>query len=418
MGGAACLVPFFPNGRALAQAAPDAATIADAWQYLIARALVVRQEMRYRAEKGFAFNAVTYNPLGSANFVNPNFDVAYLEGWIAVDGNSHTVLEVPKVEGRYYTVQILDEWGEVIANINERTFPSKPHGRFALVAPGSTPDLPEDMGRIELHSAKAKLLGRVELKTDPEAAVALQRAFTLTPSGTPVIADPPPLPMFDNAALIGAALFDHAEALIASAADISPLAAEMQQKARAVAALADRIPQFQNDAITKLGSTRNHWAGGARTGNYGADYFTRAAVNYAGIWANVTDEVIYFGVVQDANGAPLDGGRSYVIHFPADQLPDTVVEAYWSVILVGVPDYMVVANPLGRYNFNSYSGLAKEPDGSLRIAIGPAPVAGVPESNWLPSVAGKPFSLTFRTYVPTQVVREGRWYPPPVTPVE
>jgi hypothetical protein len=38
------------------------------------------------------------------------------------------------------------------------------------------------------------------------------------------------------------------------------------------------------------------------------------------------------------------------------------------------------------------------------IAVGPKPVAGVPEWNWLPSPDGKPFTLTFRTYVPKDLV--------------
>jgi hypothetical protein len=85
-----------------------------------------------------------------------------------------------------------------------------------------------------------------------------------------------------------------------------------------------------------------------------------------------------------------DGSRHYVIHFPADRLPDSVVNSYWSIILVGVPDYRVVPNDLGRYNFNTYSGLATEPDGSLKITIGPAPADGVAESNWLPSARASP----------------------------
>ena len=56
---------------------------------------------------------IKYNPLGSADFVNPNLDVAYLEAWFAVDDKTPVILEVPKIEGRYYTAQILDEWGEV-----------------------------------------------------------------------------------------------------------------------------------------------------------------------------------------------------------------------------------------------------------------------------------------------------------------
>jgi hypothetical protein len=92
-----------------------------------------------------------------------------------------------------------------------------------------------------------------------------------------------------------------------------------------------------------------------------------------------------------------------------------VVEAYWSVILVSVPDYRVVDNPLKRFNLNNHSPLQKESDGSLKIAVGPKPVAGVPESNWLPSPDGKPFTLTFRTYVPKDIVAR-EWAPPALEP--
>lgn len=75
-------------------------------------------------------------------------------------------------------------------------------------------------------------------------------------------------------------------------------------------------------------------------------------------------------------------------------------------------------NPLKRYNFNNHSPLVKEADGSLKIGIGPKPVAGVPEANWLPSAEGKPFSLTFRTYVPKEPVRKCEWTPPALTKVQ
>jgi hypothetical protein len=77
----------------------------------------------------------------------------------------------------------------------------------------------------------------------------------------------------------------------------------------------------------------------------------------------------------------------------------------------------VVPNDLGRYNLNTYSGLASEPDGSLKIAIGPTLASGAAESNWLPSAPGKPFSMTFRSYVPNDAVKNGGWTPPAVTPI-
>ena len=107
-------------------AKPDDKTVSDAYTYLLGRVLVTRQEHMDRRGDGFAYNAIKYNPLGSADFVNPNFDVAYFEAWFAVDDRTPVLLEIPEIKGRYYTAQILDEWGEVIVNINERTFPSKP----------------------------------------------------------------------------------------------------------------------------------------------------------------------------------------------------------------------------------------------------------------------------------------------------
>jgi hypothetical protein len=424
--------PASAQTSAQAAAKPDEQTLSDAYTYLLSRLLVIRQEQIDRKAPGFAYNAIKYNPLGSADFVNPNFDVAYLEAWFAVDDDSAVILDVPEVKGRYYTAEILDEWGEVIVNINERTFPSKPYGKFALVKPGSKVSVPAGAARIELHSAKAKMLARVELKDDPDGAIALQKQFKATVIGTAHVEPPPQITAFDNKTLAGVEAFDDADAVFGSALDVSPTAAEMQQKVRAVAAyvasnpqartaigdeLRDRVvPQFELYAFTKSAPYRDHWVGGAQTGNYGKDFRLRTSVNYAGIWANVTDEVIYFIAARDANDKPLDGGKSYIIHFPADRLPNTAVNAYWSVILVGVPDYRVAPNSLNRFNLNSYSALKNASDGSLDIAIGPQPVAGIPESNWLPSSPGKPFSLTFRTYVPKDAVKQGEWSPPAVKP--
>jgi hypothetical protein len=201
----------------------------------------------------------------------------------------------------------------------------------------------------------------------------------------------------------------------------------MQQKVRAVAAyvasgkearaaidaqLRGIISQFKEDALTKSAPYRNHWLCANTGGNYGADYRLRTAANYAGIWANTPGEAVYFISTRDANEQPLNGSNGYVMHFAVDKLPESVVDAYWSVILVGVPDYRLVPNSLKRYNFNNHAPLQKETDGSLKIAVGPKPVSGVAESNWLPSAEGKPFSLTFRTYVPKRAAQTCEWTPP------
>lgn len=411
-----------------AATAPEEQAVSDAYVYLLSRALVVRQETTDIKEPGVDYNQIKYNPLGAADFVNPNLDVAYLEAWIAVDENTPVVLEVPNIKDRYYTAQICDEWGEVIVNINERNYPFHPHGKFAFVAPGSNVAVPADAVRIELHSRKAKMLARVELKTDSKGAVALQQQFKLKALGTPSIQPTVSIPSFDNRTLLGVEIFDHAEALVSSALDVIPLAPQLQAQAQAIAeAVKDdkvraevdailrekTIPGFFQFAVTKAGAYQNNWLATLVAGNYGGDYWTRSAANLVGIWANASDEVIYYIATRDSNGEPLNGDDAYLLHFSAADRPDAAVNGYWSVILVNLPDYRVVPNPLNRFNFNSYSSLKTEADGSLKILVSAKPDSSVvADSNWLPAPAGKPFSLTLRNYVPKAVAKNGEWFPP------
>jgi len=416
------------HGRA-ASPALDEQIIADGYVYLIGRALIVRQEHIDVAAQG-GYNVAFHNPLGSANFPNPNLSVANTEAWIAVDDATPVLLEIPRIEGRYYTAQILDEWGETLTNIHERNYPLQPYGKFAFVAPGSRVAIPKDAVRIELRSHKAKMLARVELQNDREGAVALQRQIRVTPLGTPKFPPALKIPTIVEPTLVGVELFDQAEDLLKSAPDVSPIAAQLQAQVRAVAlaatdparratidkTLRDQvIPRFNRFARQEAGLVRNNWFGTMVVGNYGEDFWIRSAANLIGIWANNTHEVVYFVTTRDAAGRPLDGGSTYELYFPKDALPQDVVNAFWSVHLVGVPDFFPVPNPLDRFVLSTYSNVKKNPDGSLTLVLAPEFVAGVPAANWLPTAPGRPFSLTWRTYIPKDIVTQGKWFPPAVT---
>lgn len=409
----------------------DKQTITDAYVYLLGRALVIRQEQSDLAEQGIDCNVIKYNLPGKPlEWVNPNLDVANNEAWIAVDDTAPALLEIPQIEGRYYTAQILDEWGEVITNINPRNYPTHPYGKYAFVLPGSATEIPADAVRIELRSPKAKLLARVELKTDPETARALQNQFKLGSLGSPKISPPLPIPRFDNQSLIGVELFDHVDQILQSAPDVCPRAAQVQVHVRDIAqritvpeerAALDKllreqvIPEFQKYSVQQAGAVKNNWIGTTIIGNYGDDFAIRTAANYVGIWANARHEVIYFVTTRDAQGSPLNGSNTYVMDFAQTEQPDNVVNAYWSLSLVDLPGFKAVPNPLDRYTFNSINPPQTRADGSLKIFLAPAPGTGIPESNWLPAPEGKPFSLTFRTYVPKDVVKRGEWFPPALT---
>lgn len=418
-----------PTQARAATSALDEQIVADAYVYLIGRALVVRQEHLDIVAQG-GYNVAFHNRLGSADFVNPNLGVANTEAWIAVDDATPVLLELPKIEGRYYTAQILDEWGETLTNIQERNYPLQPYGKFAFIAPGSRVAIPEDAVRIELRSQKAKMLARVELQNDRDGAVALQRQIRITPLGEPKFPPAVKIPEFDHAQLVGVELFDATEDLLKSAPDVSPIAAQLQAQVRAVAlatkdpaqraaidkTLRDQvIPRFMRYATQEGGQVRNNWLGTAMIlGNYGENFWIRSGANLIGIWANNSHEVIYFIATRDAAGRSLDGSNTYELHFPEDALPQDVVNAFWSVHLVGVPDFMLVPNRLDRFMLSTHSNVEKNYDGSLTLVLGPDPVPGVPEANWLPTAPAKLFSLNWRTYVPKEIVRQGNWFPPAV----
>lgn len=404
----------------------------EAYVYLLGRALVIRQEITDLSEDGIDYNRIKYNPVGDAEFVNPNLDVAYLEAWVAVDQDATAILTVPEIEGRYYTAQISDEWGEVITNINERTMPDTPHGDFVLHAPGVNP--PAAHGEpIELRSNKAKILARVEIGDDLPGAIRLQNQFGLRTEGKPVIEPPVDIPFFDNATLVDSRIFDINADILDSAPD--PMVEDSEERRDLVEYVneyvasgpaeradidgritGDVVPKLRIEATLGVTTLKNGWIIGNVGGHYGPNFHVRTAANLIGIWANSVEEAVYFVGTRDINSQPFAGGTTYSLRFEADSLPEDEVDAWWSVILVSIPDFRVVENEKDRYNLNSYSHLQREPDGALQIDIAPEPVPGRPESNWLPSPYIGNFSLTFRLYVPHDDAIDGDWFPPALEP--
>ncbi len=407
--------------------------IVDAYLYLLGRFIVLRQENQDINVEQVGYNTVKYNPLGadSAAFVNPNLDVAYLEAWLAVDADHAVVLNVPEVKDRYYTVQVLDGWGEVIANVNERNFPQHPYGHVAFALAGSTPPLPDDALRIDLPAAKGKILARVELAGDNDEAVRLQREFTLdVPDGITI--DPPvPVPAFTNATLLGPEIFELSADVLASYPDSMPSAPDHQAK---VARVADELTTgtgaarvaevIKSKAVPAFfvgargfGRHEGGWSVSYAAGHFGDDVLARDIINYGGLWANTIDEAIYFVGLTDESGALLDGGSTYEVRFPSDALPASMVNAFWSCTLYSVPDYHVVANGINRWDVNSTMPLQHNEDGSLNVWLAPEQPPNSPEPNWLPTPAGAGFALTLRLYVSKPAVLDGSWFPPPLTKV-
>jgi hypothetical protein len=406
--------------------------IADAYTYLLGRMLIVRQE-QLDLGSDFKWNQIIHRKPGKTAWPNPNLDVVYSEAWIAVDPASCTLITVPSIKDRYYTIQFLNGWGETVANINERTYPEHPSGQFALCLKGANVLLESSVQRIDLPSRKARMLARIELGADPSQAVKLQKKITMIATGTPAIDPTFDQPPFVNNQLPGVDAFDRADALLASEPDINPGMEGIQAKVRQIAAAAaadpkerahidevireQAIPSFYAD-LQKMGTRGNGWTHLTTMGNYGSDYRTRSQFDYASIWANNVSEMGYFRTAIDGEGDALDGSNVYRMTFPKDELPDSLARYFWSVTAVDSVSFQVMDNPIDRHMLDNQPEMKLNKDGSLTMVFAPKRPSGTPRANWLPTPEGETYNLTFRFYGPGQVITAGEYFPPPLVKEE
>lgn len=406
---------------------------ADAWVYLFTRLLVLRQQ-QLDFQEGFKWNVLMHRTPGAVDWPNPNLDVTYSEAWVAADENSCTIVTVPKITGRYYTVQFLNGWDETLANINERLFPDKPDGDYAICLRGSKVDLPAGTRRIDFPVKYSRVLLRVELGDDRDQAVRLQRQFQFRATGTPALPEIPKTPIFDLEKLPGVEAFDYADVALDSEPDLNPGLERYAANARAIQQsvkdpaererIAKVVRELAYGEFAKYGPPIGHgtilngWARPAVVGNYDTDYIARTLITYGGIWANVMPEVLYYRASTDGAGAKLTGDNSYRLTFSKDQLPQSVAKYFWSVIAVDTTHFRVLPNPEKRYLLNRETRPEYGSDGSLTLYFAAEKPKDAPDGNWLPTPKGSVYRLTFRFYGPLGGVANGTYFPPPLVKAE
>ena len=72
-----------------------------------------------------------------------------------------------------------------------------------------------------------------------------------------------------------------------------------------------------------------------RPGDYGYDYFDRAAGALEGLFIHDREEAEYFSTYEDGSAHLLDGAARYVVHFDKDEIPPTIKNGFWSFTMYG-----------------------------------------------------------------------------------
>jgi len=377
--------------------------------------------------------------------VRPNVDTLYSTAWVDLS-REPIVLALPDLGRRYYTMQLMDAWTNVIAAPGTRTT-GNGKAAFALMGPGWRGELPTSVDRIKSPTNRVWIIGRTYTagERDYEAVHALQRQYQLVPLGAwgksfspprGAPADPasdrPPEEQVDK--LDAGTFFDRLARLMQAnppAPNDEPLMnrlvrlgivpGERFELARLPATVVDAVEsgvaaaraRLRGTQLATFGKTVNGWQMLPDVGRYGTNYELRAVVALQGLGANLPEDAVYPATDVDSAGQSLTGAHRYLLRFRPGSLPP--VKAFWSVTMYGA-DKFLVANPIGRYALGDRDPMRAEPDGTLDMYVQNDDPGADRRANWLPAPAG-PFSLAMRLYYPKPPVLDGSWAPPAVVRV-
>lgn len=440
-----------PSADPLLLSTEEAAAIArQAYVYAYPAVLMALTRQSYLARPGSAINAFLhrreFHDAAFTAVVRPNADTLYSVMWFDLSTES-LLMRVPSSQGRYYLLQMLDQWSDTFAVPGSRTT-GNGEQLIALTGPDWADELPADVLQVRSPTRSGWIIGRMQTSAttaDLAAVHAFQDGMRVSalPSSGPtrarmpaLVLPQPPEPHTPPVAHIEGldarryfGLFAELLQTQSPHGNDYPLlhriarlglvpgrplawdALPAPHRAALDGAAAAALPFIRHKGET-LGTEVNGW----RTqlgaiGTYGTDYLARAAVACMALGANPVEDATYPFAFKDSEGRPLDAAHRYVLRFRHDQRPP--VRAFWSLTMYDQRQ-LFVANPLRRYTLGSRDALAVNADDSLDIHIQRDAPSTTPLSNWLPAPHSGPFTMNLRLYWPDDTALDGRWTPPAV----
>ena len=376
-------------------------------------------------------------PGASIDFT-PNNDTVYGLAWLDLS-QGPVLMTIPKTPDRYWTVQATDWALNTFAYVGQRV-QSKP-GTYAYVGPGWRGELPAGVTRLDAPTngvfLQARTLVQPEVEADIAPVVATLKTYSLQPLNTqakyPAIKAGTAVPnpklnnplwqsldfygLLNRAWTFGGVREQDKEIVgqfaklgIGPGLEFKPESLSDAQRKGLIRAAEVAYKRVQAHA-QENGELRNGWRYATNLGVYGSDRIKASAIGMLGYGANIAAEAMYLPAFFDTEMRPLQGDRSYHIHFAADNLPPAA--AFWSITLYSRPENQLRANPINRYAIGDRTPTLKRgADGSVDIFIQSEKPEGEKAGNWLPTGGKGPIWIILRMYRPTEKALSGAYVPP------
>jgi hypothetical protein len=354
--------------------------------------------------------------------------------WIDV-GDEPVVLHLPHMKGRYFSLTLVNIWGEPFASLGSRTGDDTGCD-LALTGPRWRGELAGDLKARRSASPAVWAVSRITANSaaDRELTEALAGRQWLAPLNG--IGGPAPIQRLEPPATscvqqvmdMTPEMFRHRLNLLvgrASQGFLDPALPPIHARLQALDKVwRDPCP----DMLRVLGRGFTHGAAAiraaaafARESMVGgwrrisapidpvASPLARAARVFADLGGPAPDDVLSLACDRDEAGRAFSGAERYRIHFPRGGTPP--VEAFWSL-------FVVTPSPRGgglgsvHRGISDRNDLSANPDGSVDLII-QHDAPGGPAVNWLPTPAGD-FTLNMRLHWPKTVALNGEWRMPAV----
>ena len=384
------------------------------------------------------------------DFVSVNNDTLYAIAFLDLSGGP-VRLHVPDTDGAYYVLQFVDAWTDNFAYVGRRATGTG-EGEFLLVPRGWSGAAPDGVRVIESPTDVAAIVGRfaVDGEEDLPRVRRIEAGLELEPL-------PGNGPLRGIPRSHAADLPEHLRPweLMRAWSQAFPPAQPDREYLRRFAPYGltdpgnpDGIVSRELDAhlahATAEGRNRieelskpdrssavNGWNLLVHAFDYNLDHFgvgtidapewriadraqayeTRARSARNGLWGNHGYEAVYGEVFVDSEGRQLNGAHAYELRLDEDPPAD----AFWSLTMYAMPDFLLVANPVERYSIGDRTpGLVRGADGSLVIRMQrERPSDDAAAANWLPTPEGD-FRPMVRIYQPQASVLDGTYRLPPI----